>query len=157
MTPSGKESERIIEPQLLAFHDRAWLIKAYCKERMEARNFAVHRITSIETTDERFWYRSEFSSDAQRGALYNFRKVTDVELCCDESLYAYVLEQPLHKDQDVSAVDNGMFSVFVPEIMEQEMVRWVMTHCGAATIVSPQSLKETIAGHAASLLKSHRG
>jgi len=154
-TPGGSESERIIEPQLLAFHNRAWMVKAYCHQRKEARNFAVHRIKSIEILEERFKYKKEFSADAQGGTIFNFNKVEDIELQCCKSILPYVIEQPLHHDQKVLPDSTDLFTIALPDVMEQEIVQWVLSQQGKATVVKPAALKQTIADRARDILDKH--
>lgn len=153
--PSGSESERVIEPQLLAFHNRAWMVKAYCHQREEVRNFAVHRIKSIDVLEERFKYKKEFSADAQGGTIYNFNKIENIELRCCQSILPYVLEQPLHQSQQITTEAQEQFTITIPEITEQEIIQWVLSQQGKATVVKPVDLKQCIAERAKEILEKH--
>ncbi len=153
-TASNDESERIIEPQLLIFHERAWLIKAFCHQQNEARNFAIHRIKSVEILSEQFKYRTGFSAEEQTGSIYNFKKVDDVTIKCNNSILPYILEQPLHNAQEIIQ-DTDYFILKLPEIIESHIIQWVLKYMGEATITEPMSLRNQVANHAKELLSKH--
>ena len=152
---SGLESERIIEPQLLVFHERAWMLKAYCHQRRDARNFAVHRIQSITLLDEQFKYRKEFSPDAQGGSLYNLARTQNIKLRCNNSIFTYICEQPLHKNQIITDKGDDTFILELPEMTDMEIVKWILGQAGNATVLQPEELKQQVLSRAQLLLAHH--
>ncbi len=152
----GGRSERIIEPHVLAYRDRAWYVNGLCYKTDEFRNFAVHRMISAKATGKHFKRNAGAVRRAREKGLYNYDIVSNVVLECEAKAARILEERPLHKDQRSRPGRRGKVEVSLPAIGEEELIRWLLSFGGLVSVVSPKRLRGRIAEMARSLLDGHR-
>jgi len=152
---SGITTERTIEPHVLAYKDSSWFIKGYCLMRDEIRTFAVHRIQSAELTGSTYELNPEIVRIVNEGMLFSYKRTKHIQIKCDESLAPYVIDQPLHSQQKITQHADKTFTVTLPEATEYDVISWVLSKAGLATLTAPDSMKAKIAKIAIDIANKH--
>jgi predicted DNA-binding transcriptional regulator YafY len=143
-----RKSLRRVDPQILAFQDGAWFIKGYCHSREAIVTFAIHRIISATPTNRYFEHDKKLIETTKEEGLFNFKRVRDVILLCDERVINYARDYRFHPDQKIIPVATGKFELHIPSAPDDELVRWIMWQIGQVGVIKPKSLKERIIEYA---------
>lgn len=143
-----KKSSRRVDPHILAFHDGAWFIKAYCHLRESIVTFAVHRITSAEPTGKYFEHDKKLLEETREDGLFNFAKVDDIVLKCDTRVINYARDYQFHPDQKIILLDDDTFELRITSAPYDELVRWILCQIGQVSVIKPESLRKKIVQYA---------
>ena len=143
-----QKSSRRVDPQILAFQDGAWFIKGYCHLREAIVTFAVHRVISATPTDRYFEHDKKLIEATRKEGLFNFKRVSDVILLCDDRVINYARDYRFHPDQKIISVAKGKFELHIPSAPDDELVRWIMWQIGQVAVIQPGSLKKRIIEYA---------
>ena len=152
---AGQTTERIIEPQVLAFRESAWFVKGLCHMRGAPRTFSVHRMLSAKSTGRSFAPDRAMVEEVKAGHLFNYRCYEGIEIECDDNLLPYVSEHRLHGLQKIERKESGRFMLRVSSAPEHDLVAWVLKHGGQAELIKPNAARVRIAEAARLLLDRH--
>ena len=152
---SGDETKRVVEPQVLAYKDASWFIKAHCHLRDELRTFALHRIVEVEPTGKTFEPDLKVINNVRNGELFDYHHVRDIVIKCSAEIAPYVAEKPLHSRQKMEKRPDGSFILRIPSATGWEVVSWVLSQAGRAHLLKPANLRKKIASIAAGIADAH--
>ena len=152
---AGVVTERTIEPHVLVYQDFSWFIKARCLMRDELRTFAVHRIKEAEITKYTFDVDGDIIRQVRAGQLFDYRKIRNIQIHCEAKLSPYVVEKTLHSHQKIERHADGSFIVTIPEATEYDIISWVLSQAGFATLLAPKTIKSKISKIAREIACKH--
>jgi predicted DNA-binding transcriptional regulator YafY len=152
---AGDPTERVVEPQVLAYKNSSWFIKAYCHLRREWRTFAVHRIQSARLTGKNFEPDLALIRKVREDGIFDYRRVRDIVIECDAETAHYVVEKPLHSGQRVERTESGAALLRIPSAVGWEVVSWTLAQGGRARILKPDKLRKKVAEIAERIAKEH--
>ena len=148
-------TERTIEPHVLVYQNSSWFIKARCLLRDEVRTFAVHRIKEAEINDSNFDLDTDIIEQVRNGQLFDYHKIKDIKIHCEQALRPYVIDKSLHSRQKIERHADGSFTVTIPDATEYDIISWVLAQAGKATLQTPKTIKSKIAKISAEITKKH--
>ncbi len=115
--------------------------KVYIKEGFNDKELITEQLKYIDSR----W--GTFANDAK-----NY--TADVEFIVDESLYGTLKESPLHSSQEYKYI-KGKHHFFLKVHNTLEFDRWTMKYGNRITVISPQSLIDTIIKESNELIKRY--
>lgn len=142
--PDGSTCKRLLEPQVVSCSDRIWYVKGFCHNRKEIRIFALHRILEAELTDFFFVPDVELGKNNRRENFFDYPAVKGVKLWCSPQLASYVREQAEVRKIKVEGAEDGSVIITLPEVNENDLVRWILGEANKIKVISPQSLQERV-------------
>lgn len=152
---ADRQTQRRVEPHVLAFQDCAWFIRGWCLKHNAVRTFAVHRIVKAELSGKGFEPDDKIIEEVRNAGPFSYSEVRNVKIVCDDSIKKYVVEKPLHKDQKVESGGDGSFSLLIPSIWDTDLLHWILFQGGNARLVEPKSMLSRIAKSAEKMLAMH--
>ncbi len=135
---------RQAEPSGLCHYGGHWHLIAYCRMRKDFRDFRIDRISKLRGQGEHF-------SKDRKADFHNFVKkmilgspLEEVKLRFDKAVMGYIGEQKYYYGfvEEKPAEDGVICTFMTPDI--GYFARWVLMFGAAATVVSPNELKEAV-------------
>ncbi|MBN1864838.1 MAG: WYL domain-containing protein, partial [Victivallales bacterium] len=154
---AGEHSARRIDPHIIAFYDGAWFIKAYCHLKRKVWIFSLHRISSASGTGKFFEPDRHIIEETRAEGLFEFTKIKDIILRCDNRIAAYARDYMFHPGQKVLERDDGTFDLVIPHASKDDIIRWIMWQAGQVEVVRPKTLRSLIAGFAHKIIQRNDG
>ncbi len=143
---ANTESERIVHPYHLRFHEGAWYLIGFCTLRNEVRIFAVDRIKSMEILADKFDYPADFKiEDYLEGVWGIIRgKLIRVAIRFDKFQARWIRERPLREGESLEeTVDGGV--VFMAGVSGfTEIKQWILSFGDHAEVLEPEELRNEI-------------
>ena len=147
-------TRRAIEPIGIFYKENRWHLIAFCRMRNDYRDFRVDRINKIIPTEKVY----ESKHPTLKAYIAQTAKDQELELVIIkvERTISNNLEYQKYYSGFVSEKITGdqMEMTFLTTSLEG-FARWFMMFGDSAEIVSPDSLKERVAGIASSILKNN--
>lgn len=142
-------TRREVDPYRLWYTNGALYLAAYCHLRQAVRLFAVERMRSCTLTDHAFQLPLHFDLEAYVGdALRVMRgKPVAVELLFDKATAAWAKDRIWHRSQRLEPQRDGRLRMILQVAATPELVGWILSFGGGATVLRPQELN--VAVHAA--------
>ncbi|MBN8248222.1 MAG: WYL domain-containing protein [Verrucomicrobia bacterium] len=154
--PGAREPEvRVVDPYQLANVDGDWYLFAFDQLRRAIRTFVPARILSVEPTGESFERPARFELEKLlRNSFGVHSREGDfaVTLRFEESVADYIREKKWHNSQRLTELPGGGVELKLQLGSLQEVHRWVLGWGGAATVVGPPELKDSVAAAAEKIL-----
>jgi predicted DNA-binding transcriptional regulator YafY len=138
-----QKSERYIEPVGVFYQDNYWHLIAWCRLRLDYRDFRLDRISNISLTGERFRTLhpnlNEYIAQSARE-----KNLTTVTIRVEKRILPYLNEQKYYNGfVSEKEIDGVIEMTFLTEFIEG-FVRWLMMYGDIAEIITPCSLKEKV-------------
>lgn len=137
-----------ISPLGLVYREPNNYLIAKVEGKDRVRQLLMHRIKSVEVTDETIDKPVEFDLDEfiASGEMHVLRSDNPVKLklFCDKPALAHLLESPLSEDQKVIEDEYYGFTIEVTVADSQDLRWWLLAQSKHLTIVEPESLKDEI-------------
>lgn len=144
-------TERIVEPQSLAYLEDAWVLSSYCRLRQDFRNFSLERVDSLTVTSETFSPRTNETSPD--------KEVRGVEVLVhfDPGIVRWVREAQHFGfvEERASSQDGGCTMVYRVR-SSQQLIPWLLRWGESFEVLEPAEIRTEIACTAAQLLTRHR-
>ena len=140
------ESERLIEPQALAFYEGNWYIKAVSRtkngkpippEQCHLLTLALHRIRSAETTPFTFEPDQKIIDAVNRREIFVFPMVRDIRLRLGPEARKFIVEQ---FDVTEESREGDFSIVCIPSAPEYRIVNFVLVEGGDAVLLNHPEL-----------------
>jgi predicted DNA-binding transcriptional regulator YafY len=142
-------TSRVIEPGQLHWDpglETLYLI-GYCRLRADIRVFAVHRFLAVAPTNQSFPPRAETRSRtalAKAFRVWRSERVVPVRIWFAPDIADEIRDRRWLSDQKVENERNGV--VLTGEVAGlAEVERWVLGYAGAARVLEPRELRESVA------------
>ncbi len=153
---TGELKERLIEPHALSYHNTIWYTKAFCHLSEQLKVFAIHRIKSVEITTSVFDINTKISKDIKKYGLFDYPRIENVRLHCQQKTVRYLKEQAISKNLTLEEQEDGSLIVTIPSVIEYELLHWVLGEAGEVKVLSPQILVDKVIDAAKFLLQRHQ-
>lgn len=149
------ETERQIDPYIINYYNSAWYIKAYCHLRNDIRDFAIHRIKSVQMLLKTFDLPADINRIMPKGQPFDFDKINNIEAWCSPEITPYILERQDAYDQTYEMNEDGSLNLHIKSAPWHSIVKWVLSEGGKVKIIKPESLAQDIKKQAEVLFKVH--
>ena len=159
----GNRETREILPLHLANVDGEWYVTAYCRLRQDYRHFALSRIHAAREAGGDF----EEPDDFDPAAYYANRfarflgpqdgEPVEVTVRFTPAAAPWVMERTWHSRQKTVQERNGGLRLTLPMPSLIEAKRWVLAWGAGAEVLTPVSLRNTIADEAKKIVRRYVG
>lgn len=156
------ESERLIEPQALAFYEGNWYIKAVSRTKngkiipagqQRALTLALHRIRCAEATPLTFEPDQKIIDAVNRREIFVFPMVRDIRLRLGPEARKFIVEQFDFTEES----REGDFSIVrISSAPEYRIVNFVLVEGGDAQLLNHPELAEKVIQRAEQAIKVHK-
>jgi predicted DNA-binding transcriptional regulator YafY len=157
--PGQREIEdRLVDPYHLANINGEWFLFAHCHLRNDLRTFVPSRIHGIEETGKRFVRPRQFSLEKRLRNSFAVRSGQteySVAIRFDEWASDYIREKKWHGSQVLTELPDGGVELRMRVSSLGEIQRWILGWGGAARVVEPPELVESLRNAAADILKQY--
>ena len=146
----GEHTERCVEPIGIFYLSSYWHLVAFCRLRNDYRDFRIDRISALSLTAETY-PRKHPSLQQYLDRLYHDKDVQTVIICVQKKAAVFLGEQRYYHGF-ISETDHGeeVEMTFLCASLEG-FARWYLMFGDQATILQPQSLKDSVAHIIASM------
>ena len=142
--------EEVIHPYFLKQFNSRWFVLGYNPKYGAITNFALDRIISIETSDQKYipntrYDFKEYFKQVIGVTVYKDRTAEEILLEVDKDLYPYVSSKPMHASQKLvryTQDENAIISLFV--IPNFELKQQILSYGKGMKVISPLHLQEAI-------------
>lgn len=140
---SQEKTERYIEPVGVFYQDNYWHLIAWCRLRLDYRDFRLDRISNISLTGERF--RTQHPSlNEYISRQVRERNLQEVLIRVEKRIMPHLSEQKYYNGFVSEREADGMIEMrFLTEFMEG-FARWLIMYGDMAEIVMPLTLKDRV-------------
>jgi predicted DNA-binding transcriptional regulator YafY len=157
----GIETTRSVEPSIVRWEPalEALYMVGWCRTRCAIRTFAVHRIVTVQLTDEVFDRRPDAATElANAFRVFARPTVEDVSLVFSVAVAREVSERRWHTSQSISALPDGSVKIEMQVATPHELERVLLGYGPDVVVQAPASLAERVRElHAASLAPERLG
>jgi predicted DNA-binding transcriptional regulator YafY len=133
--------DRDIEPYSLAYYRNVWHLTAYCRLRMDVREFRLDRIDELEVREEQFVRDPAVVERPQRDPS---RRTLVVRVRFDERMVRWVREE---RHWGFREEQPGGVMVFAVERVG-DIAPWLLRWGATAEVLEPESVREAVAEQA---------
>ena len=139
-------TRREVNPYRLWYAGGALYLVAHCHLRDSVRLFAVERIRSCTVTPHAFQLPLHFDLEAYvADALRVMRgRPVTVDLLFDKATTAWVKDRTWHPSQRLTPQKDGRLRLTLKVATTPELVGWVLSFGGGATVLHPDELKGAV-------------
>lgn len=159
-----RESEMLLEPHILAFHEGNWYLKVKLLEKdgidfredkdLNVLSLAVHRFQGVRRTGTVFKRDEKLVQSSQNGNIFDVPTMDKVRLKLTGKSRIYGGE--LFPGASLIEHDNESMVLELQNVEEYRIVNFVLCSEGEVKALSPDSLKGNIAQVAESIAKMHK-
>lgn len=152
----GRETERIVDPYAMVYHEGAFYLVGHCHSRQEVRTFLLDRIRSADETKETFAAPKDFSAREhfrQAWGLIKNHALVGVRVRFAPEIAHVIREGRWHETQRLEGLDDGSVVLEVKVAGWEEMKRWIMSFGSRAEVLEPEELKRSVAAEAERLVE----
>lgn len=143
--PNGEESERKIEPHIIAFHHGIWYAKGYEYRTKNIKSYAIQRILSARFGIDTFETDKKLLAETKRNGLFEYPRIEGVRLLCDPSIAFYLYEHQKIKKFKLERRKDGFLVITLRPAFEHDVIRWILGEGGKISVLDPPGLREKIA------------
>ncbi len=147
-------NRREVDPYRLRYVDGGLYLIAYCHWRKDVRMFAVERIKALTPTDHPYQMPLHFDLDAYvEDALVVMRgeRIT-VELKFNKQTAVWAKDRIWHPSQQLTPLKDGQLLMTLQVADTRELLGWILSFGSGATVMKPESLKNSVREEARKLL-----
>jgi predicted DNA-binding transcriptional regulator YafY len=144
---TDQENTRRIDPYHLLFQGGAWYVVGYCHLRQAMRTFRVDRIRQMSLSEDSFIRSKSFNLNDYLGASWGIMRGerTRVQILFYPPASRLVAESRWHSSQQATWLEDQRL-LFETEVDGLDEVKgWVLTFGESAEVLSPDSLRQSIA------------
>ena len=147
---NDQTSQREISPQRLIHYRDNWYLDAWCHTRNALRSFAVERITAAKALPQRCRDVPEKQLNEHYASSYGIfsgkPKHTGVLRFTPERA-RWVADEHWHPQQQSLLLGDGSYELRIPYSDPRELVMDILKHGADVEVISPESLRNTVADH----------
>ncbi|RYE19005.1 MAG: WYL domain-containing protein [Sphingobacteriaceae bacterium] len=138
-----EQTQRSVEPIGVFYQDNYWHLIAWCKTRLDYRDFRFDRITGLTLSNEHFADK-HLSLKTYLDNMYRNKNFIDVKIEVELFAATHLGEQKYyHGFVSETVVDNGLEMNFLTTSLEG-FARWFLMFADYAKIIQPVELKDRI-------------
>jgi proteasome accessory factor C len=141
---SRRTQEYVVDPLRLSYADGGVYLTAYVAEYAETRNFAVERMRTVATLDERFDPRP-LPAEPFANSIGVFSGTPErVEIEFDVSAVDYVTSRNWHASQQFEPREDGSVLMRLDVSVDRPLRSWILGFGGSVRVVSPARLAQEV-------------
>lgn len=133
----GQQKQRTVEPLQIWFKDKAWYLKAYCREKQDYRIFKIARMKHIIKQEETF----ERTLPKQPEKSWEIKTVL-LKLQIDKKM-AYRIYDEFEESQ-IQVLKNGNFYITVEYPENDWIYGYILSFGEYIQVIEPEYIKEEI-------------
>ena len=138
-----EQTQRLVEPVGVFYTDNYWHLIAWCKNRLDYRDFRFDRITNLVVSNEHYEDKHP-SLKAYISEMYSDKKLFDVKIVVSVFAAKHLGEQKYyHGFTEETAVDGDLEMSFLTASLEG-FARWFLSFADYAQILQPIELKDRV-------------
>lgn len=149
-------SHRKLDIHALFLSEKVWYCRAFCHEKKDFRNFAMHKFRSATVTPEKFTRSTKVITALKEGHIFNYKTIPKVEVKCSSAIADFISDREWFSNQFNINNDDGSLNIIFTDVPKQALKSWVMSFSGSVAILKPQSLRKEILEAAQKLLAEHK-
>ncbi len=157
--PGSKQpEERTVDPYHLANVNGDWYLFAFDHLRNDIRTFVPGRIVEVTKTGKRFDRPAKFTLEKRLRDSFGIHSTEGefaVVLRFEERVADYIREKRWHPSQQLKELPAGSVELRLKLGSLVEIQRWVLGWGGAAKVIAPPELVQSVRAAAESLLATH--
>lgn len=153
-------SERRLEPYYLVPREGHLYLVAFCRLRNDIRVFRLNRFEEVHVTDAPFTIPPDFSIDAflkKRWSIMEEEEPVDITVRFSPDAARYVDEEEFYVETKKYNETDGTLTLTVTVGSRQEFLRWMRSFGPDAEVLSPPSLRQTLAAEYRHMLGMYEG
>lgn len=160
-SPASNETNvRTVDPYHLFNYMGTWHLVAYCHLRRHMRDFALSRISEVETQDETFEVPSHFDVKEyfhSSFGLYKGGGKREVSIRFAPHKAKWVKGQIWHRNQKLKELKDGSIELSFEVADFSEVMREVLKYGNGVEVIKPKDLRELVVQEARSILRTYKG
>ena len=141
-------SSTVLHPCLLKEYRNRWYLIAWNPERSGYRTYGLDRMESVESREDTFAARRDFDAEQFFRHSFGISKMTeapqDVRVRCTKREYEYLLAQPVHSSQTLTAVTADQYELQLHVLVTYELVQFLLGLGPAVEVLAPPSLRDQL-------------
>ncbi|MFP4329934.1 MAG: helix-turn-helix transcriptional regulator [Alkalispirochaetaceae bacterium] len=141
-------SERLLSPFHVLGHSGEWYVIGYDSRHQSIRVFAVSRIEEATLTDLAYEipedFRLEEHVDPDFGVFVHDQE-REVLLRFDPSVAPYIRERQWHRNQSITALEDGSLELQFRTNQLESVQHWVLSWGSGCEVVRPEELRSRVA------------
>lgn len=138
-----EHTQRLVEPVGVFYQDNYWHLIAWCKTRLDYRDFRFDRITDLTLCDENFADK-HLSLKTYLDKMYRDKNLIEIKIQVNLFAARHLSEQKYyHGYVGETVADDGLEMTFLTTSMEG-FARWFLTFADYARIIQPAELKDRV-------------
>ncbi len=156
---TGESLEREVSPLRLVHYRYNWYLDAWCHVRKGLRVFSVDAISAAQVTDTPAVERADEDLDRELGSGYGIFSGAATEtavLRFTAERARWVADEVWHSQQVGSVEADGSYRLEVPYSQSPELVMDLLRHGAGVEVLSPESLRQSVARELASALAQYQ-
>ena len=150
----GNITERVVEPQVLIFHEMQWSIKGLCHLRNRNRSFYLQRMQSVRMQDEHFRADNDLVNSITLDTVFFRERMSGIVIRLTEKGRQFAGTHVLHSEQTFRRNDDGTYLMTIPDGAVELVIPWILRQAGEAAIVSPPEMVIRVREAVARLMKT---
>ncbi|MBQ9367223.1 MAG: WYL domain-containing protein [Victivallales bacterium] len=157
-----RDSELLVEPQVLAFYEGNWYLKVRVLlrnniEPAEGENIltlAVHRISNVAITTRIFTPDQTLVESTAEGSVFDLPMIENVRLNLSGKSAVYALEL-FRARKEYQSKKNGSVTIFIPKTEEYRLMNFILASQGEVEVRAPESLRQKVLAAAQAIVEKH--
>ena len=158
---TGEIREYVLEPQVLAFQDGLWYVKAVIVSENNVtlpertiRTLALNRFQSAALYPGRFEPDLRLIKEVNEGGLFQFPTIDEVVLRFTDYAIPYAREN--YEPELIEEQPDGSLLVTIYDAIDFKIVNLVLNEGGAVQVVSPPELAQEVIEQAERVIRVNR-
>jgi len=142
----NSETERILEPYQLYYHNGMWYVYGYCRMRQEDRDFAIARIRSLKTLETTFTPPDiEIIKQRLQARFANISdEPVEVRIWFDADTTRRIRERIWHPSQQIAEFSDGTCTLTMTVSGLLSILRWLLSFGSHARPLSPPQFVDMV-------------
>ncbi len=150
--PNGKELKMIFEPHIITLFNGIWYVRGRERQIDERRTYAVQRISDVVFSKDTFKPDRQLIADTKKNGPFDLPKIENAVVRVDADATFFFRERAEAAGYVIKKEKDGTTFVYLPPMIESEIIRFVLSGCGSVCLEKPQTLREKIATVAQTIL-----
>lgn len=151
------KTRRKVAPYKIWFFDGTFYLIGNCGLRQDVRIFAMDRISSLESTDERFEVPADFNVDEFMKSSFGVfhGEPVRVRVWFAADIAEYIREKTWHETQNIESLPDGAI-IFEAEVAGiAEIKFWILKWGAKARVIEPEPLRQAIQAEAEAMARNY--